>query len=291
MKSYENHRSEESFQQDDYNYEEPLATAIERLNRDLRNVARSLSDEQAAFMVKTYYRIQRERITAGHQGDALAGASKPHEIIDWLYDQSKVLETQIKASLDLYSKNHPFGEWPRNCVYGIGPVITAGLLAHTHIEHLTTAGKICAFAGIVPGMKWEKGQKRPYNADLKLIVWKAADSFVKFKSNSKCFYGKLYEQKKEYYTQKNLNGDYADRAAEKLQKNPNNKEKDYHQRGILSPGHIELMTRRWVGKMFLCHYWEVSYWKHFKVRPPAAYAIGILHHVDYIPPPGFVIPS
>jgi hypothetical protein len=269
---------------------EPLATVIAKLNRDLRNASKTLSDREAAFLVQTYYRVQHERITASNQSDSLSGEDRPHELIDWFYDQSVILENQIKAALDLYSRNHILGKWPRE-QFGIGPVITAGLLAHTEMDHLSTAGKLCAYAGIIPDLKWNKGEKRPYNANLKQVAYKISDSMVKFKSNPKCFYGHLYENKKAYYTAQNESGAYATRAAEKLQKNPNGKEKSYHEKGMLSIGHIDLMARRWTAKMFLCHYWEVSYWITFEIRPPAAYAIGILHHVDYIPPPGFTPPK
>ena len=54
------------------------------------------------------------------------------------------------------------------------------ILAHVNPEKTTTAGKLWAFAGLNPEVKWEAGQKRPWNARLKmLLVYKAGESFIK----------------------------------------------------------------------------------------------------------------
>ena len=59
-------------------------------------------------------------------------------------------------------------------------------------------GHIWRFAGLDPTVKWEKGKKRPWNADLKVLCWKIGDSFVKFSGREDCFYGQIYKQRKAY---------------------------------------------------------------------------------------------
>jgi hypothetical protein len=120
---------------------------VNRLTRDLRRGAATLGDNESRFLVDAYYQLQENRKRAAGQERALAKSGEPHEIITWLRTQNAVLESQIKAALDIYTQNHMMGEWMRQ-VYGIGPVISAGLLAHIKIERCPTVGHIYSYAGI-----------------------------------------------------------------------------------------------------------------------------------------------
>lgn len=142
--------------------------SIKRLARDVKSAAVTLSHQEARFLVDTYYGMQDERIRADGQVRAMEKSEEPHSVLSWLSDQSTTLENQIKRALDAYSASHPLGEWARS-IYGIGPVIAAGLLAHIDIAKAPTAGHIWNFAGLNPDVKWEKGKKRPWNATLKLL--------------------------------------------------------------------------------------------------------------------------
>ena len=93
-------------------------------------------------------------------------------------------------------------------ITGIGPVIAAGMIANIDIKKCQTAGAIWKFAGLDPTVEWKKGQKRPWNADLKTLCWKLGQSFLKVQSNSNAFYSRLYLERKEYETEKNEKGDY-----------------------------------------------------------------------------------
>src|SRR5215475_4680036 len=120
---------------------------IARLSRDLRRGAATLGDMEARFLVDTYYTMQENRKRAAGQERALTASGEPHEIITWLKNQNKVMEGQIRAALDVYTQAHVMGGWMRQ-VYGIGPVISAGLLAHIKIERAPTVGHIYSYAGI-----------------------------------------------------------------------------------------------------------------------------------------------
>jgi hypothetical protein len=120
---------------------------IRRLTRDLRRGAATLGDNEARFLVDTYYQMQENRKRAAGQERSLNASGEPHDIITWLKVQSAVLEGQIKLALDVYTKHHQMGSWMR-LVYGIGPVISAGLLAHIKIERCPTVGHIYSYAGI-----------------------------------------------------------------------------------------------------------------------------------------------
>ena len=98
----------------------------------------------------------------------MSKTKEPHELFTWYKKQNQTVETEIKKILHYYSLNHPIGQW-MNQQLGIGPVISAGLLAHIDITKAPTVGHIYSFAGLVADQKWEKGQKRPWNARLKTI--------------------------------------------------------------------------------------------------------------------------
>ena len=154
---------------------------VQRLSRDLREAAETLSEDEARYLVAAYYNLQEERIRCDAQVRKLKEGGKPQRVIGWLADQSRTLERQIKAALDRFSANHRFGTWPRS-ITGVGPVLAAGLIAHTDMDHLPTAGHLWSFAGLNPETVWGAGQKRPWNADLKVLCWKIGQSFMKLRS-------------------------------------------------------------------------------------------------------------
>lgn len=186
--------------------------SVQRLRKDLRKAAENLSAAEARFLVDHYYIMQRDRIRGAHQERALGEAAEPHLVLGWLSENSMVLEGQIKAALDRYSAAHPVGKWSR-AVKGIGPVIAAGLLAHIDITKAPTVGHIWRFAGLDPTLKWNKGEKRPWNAALKTLCWKIGESFVKVSGHEDAFYGRLYLERKALEEQRNAAKAFAEQAA------------------------------------------------------------------------------
>lgn len=126
--------------------------AIERLNSDLKQAAGSLGPREARYLVDAYYTIQDNRKRFKSQSEAEAD-EPPHQLLQWLTKQSSTLETRIKQSLDIYTQSHIMGSWMRQ-IYGIGPVLSAGLLAHINMNLAPTVGHIWNFAGLQPGPVW-----------------------------------------------------------------------------------------------------------------------------------------
>jgi hypothetical protein len=124
---------------------------IERLSKDLRDATATMSDDEARFLVDAYYIIQEDRKRSGNQVRAMEG--EPHATLAWFYSQNRLLEAELKAALDRYSDTKPIGIWMKE-VYGIGPVIAAGLMAHIDIRKAPTAGHIWRFAGLDPNRQW-----------------------------------------------------------------------------------------------------------------------------------------
>jgi hypothetical protein len=261
-------------------------SSIQRLTRDLAMAARIMGPREARFLVDAYYTSQENRKRAANQARSMSKGEQPepHVLLDWLFEQSRLLEGQIKRALDEYTRAHIMGEWMRGIV-GIGPVISAGMLAHLEGPR-PTAGKIYAFAGLAAdGQKpWKSGEKRPYNVQLKTLCWHAGQSFMKLAARPDCFYGHLYRQRKEFEQRMSDEGKRAATAAEWLPRVGRTTEAFKHySAGKLPPSQIDGRARRYAVKIFLSHINEV-WLKKLGMPVPAPFAIGRLGHTEYIPP-------
>lgn len=262
---------------------------VTKLNKDIRQAATTLSRQEARYLVDTYYQIQEHRIATAAQGRELSKSDEPNAVVNYLTNELTVLENEVKKALQTYADNDPVGRWGMS-ICGIGPVIAAGLLAHIDIEKAPTAGHIWSFAGLEPSQKWEKGQKRPWNASLKVLCWKIGQSFVKVSNNDKDVYGKLYKSRKEYEQAKNEAGEYAEQAAHKLATTKIGKTTEaykWYSQGKLPPGHIQQRSERYATKIFLAHWQYVAYFEKYGTPPPKPYAIAILGHAHEIEVPNF----
>lgn len=266
--------------------------SIIRPTRDALQAAKTLDSNEIRFLVDAYYQLQDYRKASSNQirsiDQQVDQGPAGHQTLDWLNVQLETMESQIKRALDVYSQNHIAGEWLRS-VYGIGPVIAAGLMAHIDIEKAPTVGHIWRFAGLDPTMTWNKGEKRPWNAGLKVLCWKVGQSFLKLSGQAECYYGAIYRERKAYEVARNTAGNpqIADAVAKGLAKCSKDKTtvayKAYAS-GILPPGQIDNRAQRYAVKLFLSHLHEVWYEKHFGTKPPLPYPIAILGHAHIKPP-------
>lgn len=262
---------------------------FDKLSKDIKNAAVTLSDQEARYLVDTYYQFQDYRIRSMNQCRKLNtedGVSEPNETLLFFASQFNILEQQMKSILESYVKSKPIGQWLLSQV-GIGPVIAAGLMANIDIHKVQTAGQIWAFAGLDPTKEWKKGELRPWNARLKVVCWKAGDSFVKVSNKENAVYGKVYKEKKAYYIKKNEEGGFAERAAEILNTKKIGKDTDAYKaysEGKLPAAHIDSMAKRFAVKIFLSHLFTVWYEMENKKPAPKPFAEAILGHAHIIPP-------
>jgi len=265
-----------------------IVEAIRKLSKDEKNAAITLGKDEARFLVDAYYNLQDNRIRADSQVRSMSKDGEPHATLQWLADMNRTLEESIKAALDVYSGASAVGRWMRS-QKGIGPVIAAGFLAHLDITKAETAGAFWSFAGLDPRKTWGKGEKRPWNADLKVLCWKLGESFVKVSGYEDAFYGRLYKERKALEIERNERGEFAEQAAAKLEKYKIGKATDDYKaysQGKLPPAHIHARATRWTVKLFLAHLHHQMYVDHHGKEPPLPYAISILGHAHMIKPPG-----
>ena len=265
--------------------------SIERLSRDLRSASKTLTIAEARFLVDAYYTMQKDRIRAAHQTRTLAEGGEPCGVMSWLEDQRGTLEKQVAAALNAYSAASPLGDWARS-IKGIGPIIAAGLLAHIDIAKAPTVGHIWRFAGLDPTLKWEKGQKRPWNADLKRLCFLIGESFVKVSGYDDDVYGHVWRERKDLETRNNEALVYQAQAAESLRTKKFGEDTDarkYYEKGMLPPARIHLRAKRYAVKLFLAHYHHVGYELTFNALPPRPYIIEHGGHTHYIAPPNWPV--
>jgi len=294
-------------------------TPLVKLTKDLRNASRTLSPSEARYLVDRYYQIQQYRTSAKNQIRASEGG-EPNEVIVWFANNFEELEKNIKKALDAYTSSHSVGVWAKSII-GIGPTFAAGLLAHIDAKKAPTAGAVWSYAGYNPSVEWLKGQKRPWNADLKKLMYLVGESFVKVQNNPRDVYGKLYKQRKEQEINKNLAGDFADQADLKLSKFNIGKDTDAYKwyagcisgedarkividkigsakefakepgTGIkmLPPAHINERSKRYAVKIFLAHFHEIIFEYEFGIKPPNPYAISILGHAHKLEVPNYEV--
>jgi hypothetical protein len=180
-------------------------------------------------------------------------------------------------------------------------------------------GHIWSFAGLNPTAKWLKGQKRPWNASLKTLLWKLGESFVKVSNRENDIYGHIYRTRKDLEWLRNLNGDYAAQATASLEArnfgtdtvarawyegriSPSLVKVEYIDKGetipmtlkktevgderpMLPPARIHLRAERYAVKLLLSHLHEIWFWHEFKKLPPLPYPLVHLGHAHMIAVP------
>lgn len=296
---------------------------IERLDRDLCQSSELLGQREARYLVDSYYQIQNYRIRSA--GQIRSSDGEPNKLLEWHFSNQKIQERNLQRALGRFAASYRVGKWLQS-ICGIGPVISAGLLAHLDIRDRPTAGHFWRFAGLDSTLEWGKGEKRPYNQQLKtLVAFKAGESFIKCQNRDKDVYGHIYADRWSWEWEKNLNGEYADEADRQLNK------KNYAKNTVaykymsgqvspelirtirategrpptpaeinaddnvgvqmLSADHIKNRARRYAAKMFLSHLHHVMYEDYYSKEPPMPYAIEKLpvedNHRHYIPVPNW----
>lgn len=254
--------------------------------------AENLSAGELRLLVANYYASQEMRkrmdMQLRHLGDRddvidedIPPADRPKGISIYAAESFSSIESQIAKALDM-ATNNPIGLWLK-AQRGIGPVIAAGLLAEIDITKAPTAGHIWSFAGLNPDQKWNKGEKRPFNPDLKVLCWKAGQCFMKQSNDPDCFYGKLYRERKAYEIARNESGANADKAkAFTVSPGATKAVKDKLKDGKMPDFNIDARARRYAVKIFLSHLHAVMFYDHHGEKAPLPYSIAMLHHAHFI---------
>ena len=265
--------------------EEPI------LRRDIKAAAGLMSRAEARWLVSKYYDIQEDRIRSAHRTRVLNAAGEPNDIMAYLTRQNDTLEKQIRLALDYYSRGHAASVWARS-ILGVGPVIAAGLLAHIDIDKAPYPSSVWKFAGLDPTTKWSKGEKRPWNAELKRLAYIIGESFVKVSARPNDYYGHVWREAKDREIARNEAGELAEEAKRALAAKNYGKQTDAraaYEAGKLPPAHIHARARRVAVKRFLADFHCVLHWIELGRPPPRPYVINHGGHSHYVGPPNIEI--
>jgi hypothetical protein len=287
---------------------------------------------EARYLIDFYYGVQKLRIHNSNKISALERDAtekvkelklnpkdpevikefiEPHDAIKWTYDAYYSMEKKIYKLLEIYAKTHPM-YWFFEQTCGIGPVLASSFLAFIDIYKAPNAGHIWSYAGLNPNQHWNKGEKRPWNANLKKACYLAGQSFIKQKNRKSDYYGKIYQQRKDFEWSKNLLGHFKDQALKTITDknfdkstiayqfyvgNINHKKlglalsagkvnlqddkvlkalklEDGEPRfPMLPPGHIESRARRYAVKLFLSHLHECWFEQEVGFKAPRPYIL------------------
>lgn len=269
-----------------------IEDTLDELTEEVRRSAGTMGAREARYLVDTYYEMQEHRKRTWNQMRALSEANELPVLADWIEKQAMRLEGRMKGFLQAFAEGQVPGRWALSQV-GVGPVITGGLLAHIDIAKAPTVGHIWRFAGLDPTQTWGKGEKRPYNAKLKVLCWKIGDSFVKQSGRPGCIYGHIYRERKALEVERNERGDFADQAATSLatKRFGDNDTRKRYEAGQLPDGRIDLRARRYAVKLFLSHLHHVMYEVADGEPPPKPYILTRPEHAHFLAPPNWPMAS
>lgn len=261
---------------------------IEKYSKSVAQAAKVLERTQARTLVHLYYSNQRSRIAMGNRIIAFKKDGKATEVLDFMMNQFVLIEKYTSGLLNQYAKANYMGQWSSQ-ICGIGPVLSAGLLAYVNLDIAQTAGDVWAYAGLAPGQVRRKGVQVNHNPTFKTITWKIGESFVKNAHREHDIYGKVIKERRAYEDAKNQAGEYADQAKKILQeKNFEDKTTSVYKEyaaGRLPPAHLHSRCKRYAVKLFLAHYFEEAWEHRFGSSAPLPYPIVHMGHAHVIERP------
>lgn len=244
----------------------------------------TLKSHEIAEMVELYYDAQDMRIAHANKDRT----EPPSPLVEWLQWWLKQGERVIHGKLTEWVESDEApaeARWAYDQI-GIGPIIAAGLAAHIDVEKAHHVSALWKFAGLAPGFdRKTKGVKLPYNSRLKVLCWKAGESFVKVSGKDGATYGKLYAQFKAIEIQHNEAGHYAEAAKQELARKKFKAEDSVTKKrllsGKLSDAHLHARAKRKAVKIFLAHYWDQG--RQGRGLPvPGPYSIDVMGHPSKI---------
>jgi hypothetical protein len=253
-----------------------LKTPFVKLTADMRKAARTLTCDEARWLIDTYYDRQEDRKSSANRKRAATTSGEPAALIGWVNDAMIRFEGVLKTALGEFAAQYTVGQWIQS-LFGFGPVISAAMLASFDIRKAPTVGGFWRFAGLDPTLEWKKGQKRPYNAKLKAIcAYRVGETQVKFWNDERCYYGQLMQAKKRELEALNAAGKFSETAQQQVEAaTPKVKALDryklYWVEGVLAPLQIHARARRWAVKLFLSHLHHVMYRDYHDADPPAPF--------------------
>lgn len=244
-----------------------------------------LDSKDIADCVELFYDCQELRIRHANR----ERTEGPGQLVSWLAKWLQLGEKVIGSKLLNWVNSD---KSPEECKWafdqvGIGPIIASGLAAHIDVTKAPCISSLWKFSGCAPGFDRKvKGKTLPYNARLKVLIWKLGQSFCKVSGKEDATYGQYYRVFKDREIQKNDEGLYKEAAARELTTKkfrPDTVTLKRLEQGKLSDAHLHARACRKTAKLFLSHYWLIAR-KSRGLPISDPYSIAILKHGHRIDP-------
>jgi hypothetical protein len=295
---------------------------VVKLSKEYANMAGSMQAEEVRQLVRVYCQVQHMRVQVNNMNKAAAkNETGVVPLFDHFLGVFETVEKQISKAVLKWVEAHPVGKWIIQ-VHGIGPVISGGLLSNLDITKAKSHGAFWKFAGISGNPAdnvWDKGQKRPWNAELKKLMFLMWNSFQYQQARANNFYGRMVfapRQKQEWA--KNYLGQNAETALARAEKVAKSTDAYLWYSGcykaadvraireeklsgdvlikrmqailgtpgsgtpMLPPAHIEARAGRFVSSVFLSHLFDVWYETHYGTPAPQPYVVKHMNHDNWI---------
>jgi hypothetical protein len=238
-----------------------------------------LDRTELRVLVEAYYDVQQMRLECENRIRAAVerqglDADKAKALQDWMDERLARQEAELRSMVRQRIRGQPLWELWLKDVKGVGPCIAGGLFAWAgDLSRFDTVSKLWAYAGLhtVDGLapRRQRGQKANWNPRLRVLAWKAAESFVRCGDG----YRRLYLEEKERLRRLH---------PEPVPWDPPRLKRDGTPLLRFSDGHVDAMARRKVAKVFLAHCWQRG--RELAGLPTRLpYVIEVLGHTGVIP--------
>lgn len=117
---------------------------LARLIVHLKEASNELSTAQGRHLVDLYYQFQELRKATDNEVRSLKDNNEPSHVLDFFAAEISGVEQTLQKVLDTWTDTTVPGRWAKS-QYGIGPVLTAGLLANLDIRKAPTAANFMRF--------------------------------------------------------------------------------------------------------------------------------------------------
>jgi hypothetical protein len=121
---------------------EEAGDLIVRLNKDMRQAAKLMSCREARYLVDLYFSVQKSRVAAENQIKASEKINEPVSLLSLMHGNALVIEADTRTALGMFAKEYAAGKWLQG-ICGIGPVLSAALLAYLDIRERLTGPCTC----------------------------------------------------------------------------------------------------------------------------------------------------
>ena len=139
----------------DQEFDDLSLLKVPRLSRALKDEAAQLGEQEARYLVDGYYAMQKPRVRMSNQlsaGDR--GTDTPmFPVLARLHSHTESIEGHIRGLLQAFAEARPVGQWMLS-LYGVGPVLSAGILAHFDIREAHRPSAFWRYAGLDPTVEW-----------------------------------------------------------------------------------------------------------------------------------------